>query len=138
MAAILPVLLAAVLAVAAARTLAATDEEVAALCREAQARHRQAAGPAETDGKIVAVLMYKDTFCPRRLTVRRGDVVRWTNVDRRTSHSVWFKDAGLPESDRKFPQEHVEMKIELPPGEHRYLCGPHWEREGMIGTLVVE
>jgi plastocyanin len=29
------------------------------------------------------------------------------------------------------------MKVSLAPGEHRYLCGPHWEQDGMVGTLVV-
>ena len=59
------------------------------------------------------------------------------NVDRRTTHSVWFRDAGRPESDRVFGGEHIEMTVDLPPGEHGYLCGPHWQMEGMIGTLTI-
>jgi plastocyanin len=69
--------------------------------------------------------------------VKQGATVRWINVDRRTSHSVWFKEAGRGESERAFPEELVEMTIDLPPGEHPYLCGPHWEREGMVGRLRV-
>jgi plastocyanin len=81
--------------------------------------------------------MYRDTFCPQRVTVKRNTRLRWVNVDKRTSHSVWFKDAGRAESDRAFPEDVVEMIIDWPPGEYPYLCGPHWEREGMVGRLTV-
>jgi plastocyanin len=29
------------------------------------------------------------------------------------------------------------MTIDLPTGVYSYLCGPHWEKEGMIGRLTV-
>lgn len=120
-----------------AEVLAEDDAKAATICREAEERYRQITGSDSTEARPAVVLMYKYTFCPQRLTLKRGDTVRWLNVDRRTTHSVWFKDAGRPESDRKFPEEEIQMVVDLPAGEHRYLCGPHWEREGMIGTLIV-
>ena len=64
-----------------------------------------------------------------------GDTVRWVNVDKRTSHSVIVQDE--PESDRAFPEEHVEFTF-LVPGSQDYLCGPHWETQNMIGMITVE
>ena len=81
--------------------------------------------------------MYKYTFCPHEMDVKQGATVRWVNVDRRTSHSVWFKVIGKPESDRLFSEEKVEMIIDMPPGDFPYLCGPHGEQEGMTGQLTV-
>ncbi|HHK73901.1 MAG TPA: copper-binding protein, partial [Rhizobiales bacterium] len=38
---------------------------------------------------------------------------------------------------RVFPKDKVEMKFDLPPGDYPYLCGPHWESDGMIGKVTV-
>lgn len=114
-----------------------SDAERAEICRDADARYRGTMGTTAPDPSVTVILMFKDTFCPQNLTVKQGDRLRWINVDKRTSHSIWFKDAGREESDRKFPEEFVEMTVDLPPGEHTYLCGPHWEKEGMIGRLTV-
>lgn len=122
---------------ASAQAVVLTDAERDQLCLEAAERYRQAFGKAPGEEPFKVVLMYKDNFCPRALTVTQGSTLRWVNVDRRTSHSVWFKDAGKPESDRSFPEEFVEMTIDWPPGDYPYLCGPHWEREGMVGRLTV-
>ena len=116
---------------------AAADERAQAACAEAEARYVQMAGRASADEPFTVVLMYRSTFCPVEITVKRGEEVRWINVENRTSHSVWFKDAGLPESERVFPGESVDMTVDLPAGEHTYLCGPHWERQNMIGRLTV-
>lgn len=116
-----------------------TPEEIAKICSEAEQRYQQlySKSSAEESG-VVVVLMYKYTFCPVRLTVKQGAKVRWVNVDKRTSHSTWFRQAGKPESDRLFPEEKTEMTFDLPPGDYPYLCGPHWESDGMIGTVTVE
>jgi plastocyanin len=120
---------------ASAATL--TESERAALCAEAETRYRDIFGRASKDEPFAVVIMYRDSFCPQNLIVKRNTRLRWVNVDKRTSHSVWFKDAGKAESDRAFPEEFVEMVIDWPPGDYPYLCGPHWEREGMIGRLTV-
>lgn len=125
-------------ALAAPVTGVTAADDASALCREAEERYRQLFGKASAEAAPPVVLMYRSSFCPQRLAVKRGGTVQWVNVDRRTSHSVWFREAGRPESERKFPEEHIEMTIDLPPGEHPYLCGPHWERDGMVGSLVVD
>ena len=88
-------------------------------------------------GETVLVLAKDYRFEPAELTVKAGTTVRWVNVEKRTNHSVWFKDAGRDESERFFPEESVEQILDLPPGEHTYLCGPHWESHGMIGTVTL-
>ncbi len=127
----------AILIGALAGTAAAQDEDTTALCAEAAARYQQMTGKAPGDEDVPVVLTYKYTFCPKTLEVAAGTTVRWVNVEKRTSHSVWFKDAGRAESDRFFPDESVEQTLDLPPGEHRYLCGPHWEDRGMIGSVTI-
>lgn len=114
-----------------------SDEQRARICQEAEERYQQIYGKPSKDADAVVVTMYKHTFCPPRLTVKKGRTVRWINVDRRTTHSVWFRDAGQPESERLFTEEKVEMTIDLPPGEHTYLCGPHWKEDGMTAVMIV-
>lgn len=118
--------------------LAETDpDKIAAICAEADARYAEAYGhPAAEEEGVAVVLMYKYTFCPERVEVPVGGTVRWVNVDKRTSHSTWFRDAGEAESDRLFPEESAEQTFEIP-GEFDYLCGPHWESHDMIGKVFV-
>ena len=118
-------------------------EEKKQICEKAEKRYRKKYGHASDDllkDGIHVVEMYRYTFCPPQVTVKQGETVRWVNVDSRTSHSVWFRDEGKPESERIFPdpEEKVEMKFDLPPGEYPYLCGPHWQSDGMVGKVIVE
>ncbi len=118
-------------------------EEKKRICEKAEQRYRKIYGHPSSDllkDGIHVVKMYKYTFCPPQVTIKQGESVRWVNVDKRTSHSVWFRDEGKPESDRIFPdpEEKVEMKFDLPPGEYPYLCGPHWQSDGMIGKVIVK
>ncbi len=113
------------------------------ICEEAEKRYQKIYGhPSDSLKKkgILVVKMYKYTFCPPQVRIKPGTTVRWVNVDKRTSHSVWFKEAGKEESERIFPdpEEKVEMKFDLPPGEYPYLCGPHWQSEGMVGKVIVD
>ena len=62
--------------------------------------------------------------------------MRVINVDKRTSHSVWFKEAGKEESERLFPEEGWSITFGTP-GEYPYVCGPHGEQEGMVGKVTV-
>ncbi len=114
-----------------------TEAERTEICKEADGRYRDIFGKAPREEPFVVILMFKDTFCPQSISVKQGTRVRWINVDKRTSHSVWFKDAGKAESDRAFPEESIDMTIDWPPGEYPYLCGPHWEKEGMVGRFTV-
>jgi plastocyanin len=124
-------------AIAVAAPVAARDVDKTALCAEAEERFVELFGhpSAETEG-VTVVTMYKYNFCPAQITVPAGTTVRWVNVDKRTSHSVLSPDAGMPESDRAFPEETIEFTF-LEPGEQKYLCGPHWETQEMIGMVTV-
>ncbi|MCE5973800.1 plastocyanin/azurin family copper-binding protein [Sinirhodobacter sp. WL0062] len=136
MKAILPIALAALWA---APALAETDPvKIAAICTEAEERYAEIYGHPSADAEgVEVVLMYKYTFCPVEVEVPAGTTIRWVNVDKRTSHSTWFRDAGEPESERLFPEETAEQTFDIP-GEWGYLCGPHWESRDMIGKVIVK
>jgi len=108
------------------------------VCAEANERYEKIFGKPVSDETMPIVLMYDYHFCPDDLAVKPGTTVRWVNVDKRTSHSVWFRDDGKEESVRLFPEEHVDITADFSVGEHTYYCGPHWESEGMKGQLKVE
>jgi len=92
-----------------------------------------AAAPAAATTPVV-VDMRDNRFIPQTLTVKVGTTVRWTNSERRTSHSVLFTGEGGFESPRMFPGESWEHRFDRP-GRFPYICGPHPE---MRGEIVVE
>ncbi len=116
---------------------AATPEEIRQICQKAEKRYEKIHGAKPAAPDVVVVKMYKYTFCPGSVTVKQGTTVRWINVDKRTSHSVWFRKKGDEETTRLFSEEMVEMKFDLPAGDYPYLCGPHWQSDGMLGTVTV-
>lgn len=110
-------------------------DDDAKLCAHAEDRYVDLFGAPSADAEGVTVVkMYKYRFCPAEITVPVGTTVRWVNVDKRTSHSVIVPDA--PESDRAFPEESIEFTF-LSEGDQRYLCGPHWKTQQMIGMVTV-
>ncbi len=113
-----------------------TDAERAAICKKADARYQELFGSEKLPANTVVVTTYKYNFCPMKITIKPGMTVRWVNVDKRTSHSVWPKEAKMPESERFFPDEAFEIKFE-DEGNYPYLCGPHWDQEGMTGEVTV-
>ena len=123
-------------AVLAGWAVAAEADEKAAICAKAEERFQEFYGDMPIEPGTVVIKMYKYTFCPPDLEVPVGTKLRWINVDKRTSHSVWFKEAGDEESDRLFPDEFVEMTMETP-GRFDYICGPHGDQEGMRASLTV-
>lgn len=88
------------------------------------------------DPAVTTVLMFKYRFCPRAIAVARGTTVRWINVDKRTSHSIWLRDAGEAESVRLFNMESHQVTF-LRPGTFPYVCGPHEQHEKMLGQITV-
>ena len=112
------------------------DERIEGICAEAEEQYAAIFGQPSAEEPVAIVKMYRNVFCPVELEIAAGTTVRWVNVERRTSHSVWFRALGLAESERLFPEDSVELTIETP-GDHVYLCGPHWETHNMIGRLVV-
>ena len=119
----------------------AVTEQHKKTCTKAEARYKDLYPDAKPYGKdngdgTVTVLLYKYTFCPVNVTVKKGTTVRWVNVDKRTSHSVWMKAAGQEESERFFPEEEWSFPFQAT-GDYPYLCGPHWDAEKMIGFVRV-
>lgn len=110
--------------------------KISAICEKAEKRYADIVGELPPPGDVVIVKMHKYTFCPPNLTVPKGTTVRWVNVDKRTSHSVWLKDADIPESERFFPEEIWEHTF-TEDGDYPYLCGPHWEEDDMRGFVKV-
>jgi plastocyanin len=70
-------------------------------------------------------------FQPPAVTIKAGDSVRWTNHEKRTSHSVVFPAEGGLESDRLFPDESYQRRFDKV-GRHEYHCGPHPEMTGVV------
>ncbi len=71
-------------------------------------------------------------FQPAEVVVRVGDTVRWTNDEKRTSHSVVLSvDGRALESERFFPDESWSHVFEVP-GRIPYRCGPHPEMQGVV------
>lgn len=78
---------------------------------------------------IVQIEKYK--FVPATVKVKVGSTVKWVNEEKRTSHSIIFKEAGVAESPRFFPGESWERKFDKP-GTYPYTCGPHPEMHGVV------
>ncbi|WIM06841.1 MAG: plastocyanin/azurin family copper-binding protein [Candidatus Nitricoxidivorans perseverans] len=92
------------------------------------------AAPAVLAGETVDVRIVGNAFAPAELTVKVGTTVKWTNHEKRTSHSVVFlgSAAGV-ESERFFPGESWSRTFDRP-GNYPYTCEPHPE---MLGRIVV-
>ena len=107
------------------------------ICAEAAERLKSVEPDPAVDPKAVVVLTYKFNFCPKELTIKAGTKVQWVNVEKRTNHSVWLKDAGIDESARFFPGDGWRHTFEKA-GKYPYLCGPHGVDEKMTGLITVE
>lgn len=70
-------------------------------------------------------------FMPAEITVKAGETVKWTNAEKRVSHSILFTGPGGLESERMFPGESWERRFDAP-GRHPYTCGPHPEMKGVV------
>ena len=67
----------------------------------------------------------------KELKVKVGTAVKWTNDEKRTSHSIFFTGPGGFESERIFPGESWQRIFDKP-GTYVYTCGPHPEMKGRI------
>lgn len=125
----------AALLIAAAIPMAAA-EDASEICKEAAERFKEMTGRDVANEPVRTVLMYKYKFCPENVKIKSGEKLRYFNVDKRTSHSTWLKDAGQEESERVFSEGVIDIDTNLPKGEHDILCGPHWQI-GMRGKIIV-
>lgn len=83
---------------------------------------------------VVAVSIHDVKFDPAEVRVKPGTTVKWTNDEKRTSHSVLFLGPQGFESERFFPGESYQRTFDKP-GRYPYSCGPHPE---MHGEVIVE
>ena len=99
----------------------------------AQAQPAPASAPASAPAATAAAVVdIRDhSFVPALTKVRAGSTVRWTNSEKRTTHSVLFPGAGGVESERLFPGESWERRFDQP-GRYPYTCGPHPEMNGVV------
>ena len=81
--------------------------------------------------ETVEILIQDYKFIPALLTVKAGTTVKWTNREKRTTHSVLFSGPGGFESERLFPGESWQRRFDAP-GSYPYSCGPHPEMKGAI------
>lgn len=86
-------------------------------------------------GDVAEVRIEGYKYLPAELSIKVGDSVRWTNHEKRTSHSIVFPAEGGRESERLFPDESWQRQFDKP-GRYPYHCGPHPEMEGVV--LVAE
>ncbi len=82
-------------------------------------------------GEVLEVSINKMQFTPQKIQVKAGTTVKWLNNEKRTNHSVFFEQEGLPESDRLFPGESWQRTFDKP-GTYPYRCGPHPEMTGVV------
>ena len=84
--------------------------------------------------KPVEVTIRDYRFSPQEVRIKAGGSVKWTNAEKRTSHSVLFPAENGLESERLFPDESW-LRTFKQAGVYKYRCGPH---EEMTGTVIVE
>lgn len=86
---------------------------------------------AGANGTVVEVSIDKMKYEPQHIKVKPGTTVKWVNNEKRSNHSVFFKQEGLPESERFFPGESWSRTFDKP-GLYPYICGPHPEMTGSV------
>lgn len=89
------------------------------------------AGQAWAQTAEVGIKDYK--YEPAELKIKVGTTVKWTNNEKRVSHSVLFTGPGGFESERFFPGDSWQRTFDKP-GTYPYTCGPHPE---MKATIIV-
>lgn len=88
--------------------------------------------PVRAETVEVSIAEYK--YQPAEMKIKVGTTVRWTNNEKRVSHSILFTGPGGFESDRFFPGESWERTFDKP-GSYPYSCGPHPEMKGHIDVI---
>jgi plastocyanin len=81
--------------------------------------------------QTVDVLIRDYKFGPATVEIRVGQTVKWTNGEKRTSHSIVFQGPSGFETERLFPGESWE-RLFAQPGTYLYHCGPHPEMSGQV------
>jgi len=80
---------------------------------------------------LAAEVRIKDyKFVPEKVTVKAGTTVKWTNDEKRASHSILFPAERL-ESERLLNGESWQRRFDKP-GLYPYTCEPHPEMKGVV------
>lgn len=93
---------------------------------------------AGADDKPALVIIKDFKFIPQKITIKKGQKIRWENREKRQYHSVWFEALGEPEpEDYMFPDDESfaytrEFKKS---GSFPYRCGPHPEMTGTVRVI---
>ena len=75
--------------------------------------------PAVFAGGESPLVIIKDfKFIPQEITIKRGQVLRWENREKRQYHSVWFEALGEEEPDYFFPDESFDAVFSIEAFEH--------------------
>lgn len=69
-------------------------------------------------------------FVPEKITVKAGATVKWTNDEKRASHSVLFPAERI-ESERLLNADSWQRTFDKP-GTYPYTCEPHPEMKGVV------
>jgi plastocyanin len=117
--------------VIAARAIAAASLRAAPVAHRVAAALAAAAAWTFASAATHEVTIRDYRFTPAEITIKVGDIVRWTSREKRASHSVFFEAGKLPESDRLFLDESWERRFDVP-GRYPYHCGPHPEMQGVV------
>ncbi len=81
------------------------------------------------DANVVTIKNF--AFNPQEITIKRGETIRWENIEKRQYHSVWFEALGEEEPDYIFPDESYEREFKET-GSFPYRCGPHPRMTGKV------
>jgi len=83
--------------------------------------------------EVVEVRIRDYKFIPERVAVKAGTTVKWTNDEKRASHSVVFPAEKL-ESERLMNGDSWQRSFDQP-GVYPYTCEPHPEMKGTVEVL---
>ncbi len=86
---------------------------------------------AGDDSNVVTIKDF--AFTPQEITIKKGETVRWHNIEKVQYHSVWFEAQGEEAPDYIFPDESYEREFKET-GSFPYHCEPH---PRMTGTVHV-
>ena len=87
--------------------------------------------PVAASPPVVEVRVANYLYLPSEIAVKVGTAVRWTNDEKRVSHSILFRGPQGFESERFFPGESWQRVFDKP-GRYEYSCGPHPEMRGVV------
>lgn len=79
----------------------------------------------------VDVNITPEKFDPMVVKVKAGTTVRWVNKDEKASHSVYFEEEGMPESDTLVNSESWQRSFDKA-GFYPYVNGKHPEINGVV------